>query len=41
MDQIWNAEDLVSENPDVYSDLPKEFQAELSMQQIWTLLDEE
>ena len=39
--RLWNAEDLVSKIQDVYSNLPKELQADLPMQQIWTLLDEE
>lgn len=38
--RLWNAEDLVSELQDVYSNLPKELQSELPMQQVWTLVDE-
>ncbi|MCY4046620.1 MAG: restriction endonuclease [Candidatus Dadabacteria bacterium] len=39
--RLWNAEDLVNEIQDVYSNLPKEIQAELPMQQIWLLVDED
>ena len=38
--RLWNAEDLVRELQDVYSRLPKEIQAELPMQQVWTLVEE-
>lgn len=38
--RLWNAEDLVGEIQDVYSSLPKELQADLPMQQVWTLVDD-
>jgi len=39
--RLWNAEQLVQEIQDVYTRLPKDFQAELPMQQIWSLVEDE
>ncbi len=39
--RLWNAEAFVQEIQDVYLKLPKELQAELPMQQIWALVDDE
>ncbi len=39
--RLWNAEEFVQEIQDVYTSLPKELQAELPMQQIWSLVDDD
>ena len=38
--RLWNAEDLVNEIQNVYSNLPQEIRADIPMQQVWVLMDE-
>ena len=38
--RLWNAEKLISEIQEVYSNLPTDLRSELPMQQIWMLMDE-
>ena len=39
--RLWNSEDLVRAIQTAYADLPKELQAEIPMQPVWVLMDEE
>ena len=39
--RLWNADDVVSEIQAVYSSLPHDLQAELPMQPIWMLVDDD
>jgi len=37
--RLWTGEDLVSELQDIYDKLPEDWQTEIPLQRIWTLVD--